>query len=100
MNPQVKCIIGHRRTRGFGGSRSILAPTDHLAIGSKAMTWSTPGPVWVASAGLSSIIVRLPGSSRQPVVVGARCCPTLLATTGPLGLASDSGDDNKKRVRR
>ena len=65
MNPQVKCIIGHRRTRGFGGSRSILAPTDHLAIGSKAVTWSTPGPVWVASAE---------------------------------GLASDSGDDNKKRV--
>ena len=85
MNPQVKCIIGHRRTRGFGGSRSILAPTDHLAIGSKAVTWSTPGPVWVASAGLSSIIVRLPGSSRQPVVVGREVVPCFWATGWSLG---------------
>ncbi len=64
------------------------------------MTWSTPRPVWVASAGLSSIIVGLPGSSRQPVVVGSDVVPCFWQQHGPLGLASDSDDDNKKRVRR
>ncbi len=57
-------------------------------------------PVWVASAGPLSIIVRLPGSLRQPVVVGRGVVPCFWRRGGPLGQASDSRDDNKRRVRR